>query len=220
MKILLAEDTADLNRVICAMLEHEGYEVDTVFDGEAATAKINENGYDCIILDIMMPKKDGIAVLTDARAMKVTTPVLMLTAKAEVDDRVAGLDAGADDYLAKPFAMKELMARVRAMTRGKHEYAVTAHSYRDFTLDAETLSLSCENSIRLSLKEFELMQLFTEHAGVALSEDFILTHVWHDDDEAGSDTVWLYCSYLKRKLMTIQSEAVIEGDRGGEYVLN
>ena len=176
MKILLAEDTADLNRVICAMLEHEGYTVDSVFDGEAASEKLDESGYDGIILDIMMPKKDGIAVLTDARAMNITTPVLMLTAKAEVDDRVAGLDAGADDYLAKPFAMKELMARVRAMTRRHVTYNSSLLSYGDFSLDSGDLSLISENSVRLSLKEFELMQLFTEHAGVALSEDFILTH--------------------------------------------
>ena len=219
MKILLAEDTADLNRVICAMLEHEGYTVDSVFDGEAASEKLDESGYDGIILDIMMPKKDGIAVLTDARAMNITTPVLMLTAKAEVDDRVAGLDAGADDYLAKPFAMKELMARVRAMTRRHVTDNSSLLSYGDFSLDAGDLSLISENSVRLSLKEFELMQLFTEHAGVALSEDFILTHIWSDDENAGADTVWLYCNYLRRKLMTVQSSAEILGHRGGEYRL-
>ena len=117
MKLLVAEDTVDLNRVVTAMLEHSGYSVDTVFDGEAALESIENNGYDAVLLDIMMPKKDGITVLKEMRAKNINIPVLLLTAKSEVDDRVEGLDAGADDYLPKPFAMKELLARVNAMTR-------------------------------------------------------------------------------------------------------
>lgn len=156
MKILLAEDTKDLNKVLCAVLEHEGYDVDAAFDGEEALEFVNNDSYDCLIFDIMMPKKDGIEALKEVREKKIVTPVLMLTAKAEVDDRVAGLDAGADDYLTKPFAMKELLARVRALTRRKNEYEEGDVTYNDVTLKAQTFELSAKNSVRLSVKEFEL----------------------------------------------------------------
>ncbi|MCR5596295.1 MAG: response regulator transcription factor [Lachnospiraceae bacterium] len=217
MKILLAEDTADLNRVITAMLEHEGYNVDSVLDGVEATEKLTQNGYDGIILDIMMPRKDGIEVLNDARKMNITTPVLLLTAKSEVDDRVAGLDAGADDYLTKPFAMKELMARVRAMTRRRTEYSKQAMSFGDISLDASTFSMVSENTVRLSTKEFEFIQMLVEHAGVELDENFLLTHVWSDDPDADSDTVWLYCNFLRRKLQAVSSKVYIEGQKGISY---
>ena len=130
MKLLIAEDTTDLNRVVTAMLQRFGYDVDSVFDGAAALDKIDQNGYDAVILDIMMPKMDGISVLRNMRDKGITTPVLLLTAKSEVDDRVAGLDAGADDYLPKPFAMKELLARVNAMTRRNSVYSKPSSSSR------------------------------------------------------------------------------------------
>ena len=158
MKILLAEDTRDMNHVLTAALTHEGYDVDSAFDGEEALDFVRTNGYDAMVLDIMMPKKDGLQVLKELREENIVTPVLLLTAKAEVDDRVNGLDAGADDYLTKPFAMKELLARVRAMTRRKTEYAAKKLQYGDFSLDDEKFELSCENSVRLSVKEFELLQ--------------------------------------------------------------
>ena len=138
MKILLAEDTKDLNRVLSAVLEHEGYSVDSAFDGVEALEYISRDSYDCLIFDIMMPRKDGIEALKEVREKKILTPVLMLTAKAEVDDRVAGLDAGADDYLTKPFAMKELLARVRALTRRKNEYEKNDLSFKDVSLKASS----------------------------------------------------------------------------------
>ena len=147
MKLLLAEDTLDLNRVITAGLKHSGFEVDQAYDGEQALNYIYSSGYDAIILDIMMPKKDGLEVLRELRNSNIVTPVLMLTAKSEIDDRVEGLDAGADDYLSKPFAMKELFARVRAMTRRKKEYSDAVLNFGDFTLDSETFELRSENSI-------------------------------------------------------------------------
>lgn len=212
MKILLAEDTKDLNKVLCAVLEHEGYDVDAAFDGEEALEFVNNDSYDCLIFDIMMPKKDGIEALKEVREKKIVTPVLMLTAKAEVDDRVAGLDAGADDYLTKPFAMKELLARVRALTRRKNEYEDGDISFGDVTLKAQTFELSAKNSVRLSVKEFELMQLLMRNTGRSLTAEFILSNVWSREPDADPDTVWLYVSYLKRKLKAVAANVEITGD--------
>ena len=219
MKILLAEDTKDLNKVLCAVLQHEGYSVDAAFDGEEALEFISRDSYDCLIFDIMMPKKDGIEALKEVREKKILTPVLMLTAKAEIDDRVAGLDAGADDYLTKPFAMKELLARVRALTRRKTEYSANDLSFNDVTLRAQTFELSSENSVRLSVKEFELMQLLILNKNHAVSADYIMSNVWSSEPDVQPDTVWLYVSYLKRKLRAIASSTEISGDVSNGFVL-
>ncbi len=219
MKLLLAEDTPDLNRVLTAALTHEGYDVDSAFDGEEALQYAKDNGYDAMILDIMMPKKNGLEVLQELRGSNIVTPVLLLTAKAEVDDRVAGLDAGADDYLTKPFAMKELLARVRAMTRRKSDYAAQKMQYGDFALNDENFELSCENSVRLSVKEFELLQMLVVNQGHEISTRYLLEHVWEGAEDAGSDTVWLYISYLRGKLASIASSVQILGERGGSFRL-
>lgn len=219
MKILLAEDTRDLNRVITVALQHEGYEVDPVYDGEEASAHAFQNGYDLIVLDIMMPKKSGIEVLREIRSANNVTPVLLLTAKAEVDDRVSGLDAGADDYLTKPFAMKELLARVRAMTRRKAEYGAGELKFGDLTLDADKFELTSENSIRLSVKEYELLQTLILHPDRDLDTGYLLERVWNNAPDATSDTVWLYISYLRGKLTSIASCVKILGERGGSYRL-
>ena len=219
MKILLAEDTKDMNRVITAMLEHEGYDVDSAYDGEEAWDLIAGNGYDGVILDIMMPKKSGLEVLGEMRKNNIITPVLMLTAKAEVDDRVAGLDAGADDYLTKPFAMKELLARVRAMVRRRNSYGTDELRFGDVKLDAAKFELASENSVRLSVKEFELLQSLIINAGRELENDYLLTHIWQDTPEANEDTVWLYVMYLRRKLQAVASKLVINGEKGGSFML-
>ncbi|MEE8837140.1 MAG: response regulator transcription factor [Eubacteriales bacterium] len=225
MKILLAEDTRDLNRAETAVLTMQGYDVDSAFDGEEALAYIDKNGYDAIILDIMMPKKDGMQVLQELRERNVMTPVLMLTAKAEVDDRVEGLDAGADDYLTKPFAMKELIARVKAMTRRRTSYSAKELSYGDVVLKAESQELTSENTVRLSVRELELMQTLMMNSDRALSTAYLLEHVWGDgdglpdDEESRKDTVWLYINYLKGKLAYINSGLDIDGERGGEFRL-
>ena len=218
MKLLLAEDTADMNRVVTALLEHAGYSVDSVFDGEAAIEMITQNGYDAVLLDIMMPKKDGITVLKEMRERNITVPVLLLTAKAEVDDRVEGLDAGADDYLPKPFAMKELLARVNAMTR-RARYSVQTAAYSNFTLDAQTLELSAENTVRLSIKEYELLQLFVINREKELDTAYILEHVWENEDTADADTVFLYVNYLRRKMTGVGANANISGERGKGFRL-
>ncbi|CCX66117.1 response regulator with CheY-like receiver domain and winged-helix DNA-binding domain [Firmicutes bacterium CAG:791] len=219
MKILLAEDTRDMNHVLTAALTHEGYDVDSAFDGEEALDFVRTNGYDAMVLDIMMPKKDGLQVLKELREENIVTPVLLLTAKAEVDDRVNGLDAGADDYLTKPFAMKELLARVRAMTRRKTEYAAKKLQYGDFSLDDEKFELSCENSVRLSVKEFELLQALILNQNHGVSTQYLLEHVWDGAEEAGPDTVWLYISYLRGKLRSVASNVEIEGERGSSFRL-
>ena len=219
MKILLAEDTRDMNHVLTAALTHEGYDVDSAFDGEEALDFVRTNGYDAMVLDIMMPKKDGLQVLKELREENIVTPVLLLTAKAEVDDRVNGLDAGADDYLTKPFAMKELLARVRAMTRRKTEYAAKKLQYGDFSLDDEKFELSCENSVRLSVKEFELLQTLILNQNHEVSTQYLLEHVWEGAEEAGPDTVWLYISYLRGKLRSVASNVEIEGERGSSFRL-
>ena len=219
MKILLAEDTRDMNHVLTAALTHEGYDVDSAFDGEEALDFVRTNGYDAMVLDIMMPKKDGLQVLKELREENIVTPVLLLTAKAEVDDRVNGLDAGADDYLTKPFAMKELLARVRAMTRRKTEYAAKKLQYGDFSLDDEKFELSCENSVRLSVKEFELLQALMLNQNHEVSTQYLLEHVWDGAEEAGPDTVWLYISYLRGKLRSVASNVEIEGERGSSFRL-
>lgn len=219
MKILLAEDTRDMNHVLTAALTHEGYDVDSAFDGEEALDFARTNGYDAMVLDIMMPKKDGLQVLKELREENIVTPVLLLTAKAEVDDRVNGLDAGADDYLTKPFAMKELLARVRAMTRRKTEYAAKKLQYGDFSLDDEKFELSCENSVRLSVKEFELLQALILNQNHRVSTQYLLEHVWAGAEEAGPDTVWLYISYLRGKLRSVASNVEIEGERGSSFRL-
>lgn len=219
MKILLAEDTRDLNRVLTVALEHAGFDVDSAFDGEEALTYLEKNGYDLLILDIMMPKKNGIEVLKAVRSYDNMTPVLLLTAKAEVDDRVAGLDAGADDYLPKPFAMKELMARVRALTRRKTVYLEKTLRYGDFSLDMEQFELTCENSVHLSVKEFELLQVLVRNAGHRVGTDFLMAHIWNGADNATPEMVWLYISYLRGKLDAVASHITISGEKNGSYML-
>jgi len=219
LKILLAEDTRDLNRVLTVALEHAGFDVDSAFDGEEALAYLEKNGYDLLILDIMMPKKNGIEVLREVRSYDNMTPVILLTAKAEVDDRVAGLDAGADDYLPKPFAMKELMARVRALTRRKTVYLEKTLRYGDFSLDMEQFELTCENSVHLSVKEFELLQVLVRNAGHRVDTDFLMAHIWNGADNATPEMVWLYISYLRGKLDAVASHITISGEKNGSYML-
>jgi DNA-binding response OmpR family regulator len=220
MKILLAEDTKDLNHAVTVLLQHEGFDVDTAFDGQQALDLIAEGGYDAVILDIMMPKVDGITVLTNMRQKHNMTPVMLLTAKTDIDDRVAGLDAGADDYLPKPFAMKEFLARVRALVRrGGGDDSADTIMYAGLVLNGEALSLSSENTVRLSLKEYELMREFMKNPGRELATDYLLWKIWNNEKEADEDTVWLYVSYLKNKLRSIVSDVTITGDKGGTFTL-
>ena len=219
MKLLLAEDTRDLNRSVTVLFQMQGYDVDSAFDGEQALEFLKNDSYDCVVLDIMMPKMDGYGVLSEMRRRHISTPVLLLTAKAEIDDRVTGLDAGADDYLPKPFASKELLARIRALTRRHQMDAFEELCVGNTVLDAEKYTLSAVNSVRLSNKEFDLMARLMSNTDIALSTPYLLEHVWKHDEHAQEDTVWLYISYLKRKLQAIRSSYTITGSKGGSFQL-
>ena len=219
MKILLAEDTRDLNRSVTVLLQMQGYEVDSAFDGEQALEYLKNDSYDCVVLDIMMPKVDGYGVLSQMRRRHISTPVLLLTAKAEIDDRVTGLDAGADDYLPKPFAAKELLARIRALTRRRQRDDFAQLRVGNIVLDADKYTLSSQNSVRLSNKEFDLMALLMSNTDVALSTAYLLQHVWKYDENAQEDTVRLYIAYLRRKLQAIHSSYTIDGDSDSGFRL-
>ncbi len=219
MRILLAEDEKALSRAVATVLQVKGgYEVDAVYDGEAALEAARQNVYDVCVFDIMMPKMDGITALETLRREGNTTPVLMLTAKAELDDRVKGLDAGADDYLPKPFQMAELLARLRSLTRRAGHYSPKQLQIGNVTLDLEQQELKAENSIRLAKKEARLMEYVMANPEKAFSEEELLTHVWKDEDVDGQ-VVWVYISYLRSKLDAISAEYTIEGEPGGPYHL-
>ena len=216
MKILVAEDTRDLNRALEVILEQSGYEVTCVFDGREALDRALSQSFDGIILDIMMPRMDGLEALREMRGRGIVAPVLLLTAKAEVDDRVVGLDAGADDYLPKPFAMKELLARVRALCKRRSGYSDVDLSFGDIRLRADTFELACENTVRLSVKELELMQLLIRNADHPLASEFVLGRIWEDDRSATGETPALYVSYLRAKPKAVASTlAVMVNDEGG-----
>ena len=217
-KILYAEDTVDLSRAVSVVLEHEGLEVTTCYDGIQASEALASQVFDLVILDIMMPGKSGIDVLREMRATGDVTPVILLTAKAEVDDRVDGLMAGADDYLPKPFAMKELVARVHSLARRNTDYGTGNLTFGDVELNAETYELKAHTSVRLSHVEFELLRTFILNRNRALSADFLLGRVWTDDDEADQATVSLYVRYLRSKLEAIDAHVTIAEIDGG-YIL-
>lgn len=219
MKILLAEDEPQLNHVITAALENFHHEVDNVFDGQAAVEHAEQNAYDAIILDIMMPVMDGMTALEKIRQNGNKTYVMMLTAKSEIDDKVTGLEAGADDYLTKPFSLKELIARLNSVQRRADDYGNDHLSFADLQLDTDEQELSSRNSIRLSSKETDMLQYFLLNPNKQLSTDELLKHVWSDQPEAKPDLVWVYVSYLRQKLASIQSRTQILGDKGGSYEL-
>ncbi len=218
MKILIAEDEKDMSKAICAILNHQDYETDVAFDGLQAMELARSNTYDCMIFDIMMPKMDGLEALKRIRAGGDMTPVIMLTAKAQVDDRVEGLDAGADDYLTKPFAMKELIARIKSLTRRNTSYNPSRITLGSVSLDTETQEMHAGNSISLAKKEARLMELFMRNPGKRLTTSEIFARVWNEGEES-DEVVWLYISYLRKKLVAINADLTIEGEKGGSFCL-
>lgn len=219
MKILLAEDEPQLNHVIHIALSSVHYDVTSVFNGEEAVEAAGKNAYDVMIFDIMMPVMDGITALKKIRESGDKTYVIMLTAKSEIDDKVTGLESGADDYLTKPFSLKELIARLRSLERRNEDYSVTELEYKDLTLNTSEQELVAHNSIRLANKEVELMQYLLLNSEKELSTEEILNHVWKNDPDANSEVVWLYIGYLKQKLASIQSNVQILGEKGGNFKL-
>ncbi|OYR99160.1 DNA-binding response regulator [Lactobacillus taiwanensis] len=219
MKILLAEDEEQLSRVLVAAMQSVNYDVDAVFNGRDAVELARKNSYDVIILDIMMPIMDGITALKQIRKSGDKTYVLMLTAKAEIDDRVTGLDSGADDYLTKPFSLKELLARLRSKERRDDKYTPNEVEVGDLALNVAEQELVSHNSIRLGSKETQLLNYLMLNEGKEFSTSDLLAHVWKDDEDANEDIVWIYISYLRQKLQSIQSTAQIVGEKGGSFSL-
>lgn len=219
MKLLFAEDERSLSRAITHILEKNCYSVDAVYDGQAALEYLENGDYDGIILDIMMPKVDGITVLRELRSKGNPVPVLMLTAKSEIDDRVLGLDTGANDYLTKPFDTKELLARIRAMTRGNRAVDATLN-YGNITLNRTNFELSSPTgSFRLANKEYQMMELLMANAGQLISSDQFLEKIWGLDSNVESSVVWVYISYLRKKLSALNANVSIRAVRNAGYVL-
>lgn len=223
MKILVAEDEIQMNRVLTTALTHEGYDVDSVYDGQAAIDMANENTYDVMVMDIMMPVKSGIKAVQEIRQTGNQSHIIMLTAMAEVDDRVTGLDAGADDYLTKPFSLKELLARLRSMSRRVDtNFTSNILTVGTVTLNVGEQELVSQNTIRLAGKESKMLEFFMLNAGKKLSTDQIFNHVWtndKDDPEIDNGYVFIYVSYLRQKLKSIGANVVIEGEEMGDYEL-
>ena len=220
MRLLIAEDELDLAEALTAFFEKNQFTVDAVHDGFSAYDYAVNGGYDGIILDVMMPKLDGIQVLERLRQEGVQTPVMMLTAKGEKDDRITGFDAGADDYLPKPFAPDELLCRVRAMLRRGESYRPACLSYGDLSLDPGTGELQGPaGRLRLSAREFQVMELFLRNPKTLLSAERIMERVWGWDSEAEISVVWVHISNLRKKLKAIGSALSIYANRGLGYVL-
>lgn len=220
MRVLIAEDEQQLSHVLVTALKSVHYDVTAVANGEEAVKAAQKNAYDVIILDIMMPVKDGLTALKEIRAGGDRTYVMMLTAMAEVDDRVTGLDAGADDYLTKPFSLKELLARLRSLERRNDDYDDDILNFADLTLDNNEQRLAAHNSISLSKKETRLLQYLILNAEKALSTSDLINHTWDDDDEVADATdLWINISYLRQKLQAVNSRVTIVGEQGGPFTL-
>jgi len=220
MRLLLAEDEKELSRALTTILERSNYSVDAVYDGEEALEYLNSNNYDGLILDIMMPRVDGLTVLKKLREKRNLIPVLLLTAKSEVDDKVEGLDAGANDYLTKPFAAKELLARIRAMTR-EHTSAVNASLHTgNLTLDLASYTLSSPTvNFRLTNKEFQMLEMLMANPGQLIPSERFLERIWGYDSEAESNVVWVYISYLRKKLTALHANVQLKAARNAGYFL-
>ena len=219
MKILLAEDEAQLNRVLTVAMQKSGYDVDSVFNGQEAVDAVKKHPYDVIIMDIMMPVKNGLDAVKEIRATGDKTYIMMLTAKSEIDDKVTGLDVGADDYLTKPFSLKELLARLRSKERRSEDYNSTQElNYDNLKLDLNSQELCSNNSISLSKQETGLMRYFLLNPGKAISTEELFNHVWKNEDES-EDVVWVYISFLRRKLELVRSHMRIRTVRLVGYCL-
>ncbi|MCD7736022.1 MAG: response regulator transcription factor [Lachnospiraceae bacterium] len=220
MRLLLAEDERDLNRIITKKLTSEGYSVDSCQDGEEAMDYLSCTEYDAVILDVMMPKADGFTVLRSLRNAGKATPVLFLTARDSIQDRVKGLDNGANDYLVKPFAFDELLARIRAIIRTAHGNARNELIVGDLVMDCGASRVTRGGvEITLSAKEYALLEYLMHNAGLVLSREKIENHIWNYDYEGGTNVVDVYISYLRRKIDGGQRQKLIHTVRGHGYVL-
>lgn len=220
MRLLLAEDEKELSNALCMILRHDNYSVDAVYDGNEALNYITSGEYDAVILDIMMPGMNGINVLKEARRRGCATPVIILTAKAEIEDKVLGLDSGADDYLTKPFSSSELLARLRALSRRKSELTSNELKSGNITLNQATGVLSSsKGEFKLANKEFQMMQMLMVEPGRVIPTDRFMEGIWGWDSDAQINVVWVYISYLRKKLTALESTAKIIASRSLGYSL-
>ncbi len=220
MRILLAEDEKDLCEALKVILKHSNYSVDTVHNGEDAEAYLMTGLYDAAILDIMMPEKDGFTVLKNIREKRIDTPVLILTAKSGINDRVKGLDMGADDYLTKPFATKELLARLRAIIRRKTDNADNTLRFGNTVLDPLTFEIRAnDKKEQLSNREFQMLQMLMVNPGNIISVERFMEKIWGYDSDAQINVVWVYISYLRKKLTAIGADFRISVVRNIGYRL-
>lgn len=219
MRLLLAEDEHSLSRALVKILEKNNYTAEAVYNGEDALAYLETGEYDAAILDIMMPKMDGITVLQKLRAQGNFIPVLILTAKSEIDEKVLGLDSGANDYLTKPFDTRELLARIRAMTRNQNTVA-SKLTFGNIILDLATFELSSPyGSFRLANKEFQMMEIFMSNPQNLFSTERLMEKIWGYDSEAEINVVWVYISYLRKKLSALHANIQIKAARNAGYSL-
>ena len=220
MRILIAEDEVEIARALKVLLEKNKCAVDIVHNGKDAWDYITQGKYDVIVLDIMMPEMDGLEVLKRTRENHIATPVMLLTAKSEIEDRVAGLNAGADDYLPKPFATSEFIARVKALGRRSTSYTESLLCLGNTTLDCNRFELSTNGvSLRLNNKEFQLMELFMKHPKFVFSTEHIMEKIWEQDGTAGMDVVWTDIRFLRKKLKQLGASVEIKTVRGAGYSL-
>ncbi len=220
MRILLAEDEKSMSKALTVILTKNNYSVDAVFDGEEALSYIKTGDYDLAILDVMMPKMDGFEVVKQIRAAGITIPVMMLTAKSQVDDKVEGLDLGANDYLTKPFESKELLARIRVLTRTVTAAADNTLKFGNITLDRASFDLKGpDGSIKLPAKEFQLLEYLMANPGVLMSSEKLFDKVWGLDFDGDISIVWTNLSYLRRKLAQVGADVKIKATRNAGYTL-
>ncbi len=220
MRILLAEDERDMNKIITKKLTSEGYAVDSCFDGEEAIDYIAAVDYDAVILDIMMPKRDGYEVIRAMRSKCIETPVIFLTARDAISDRVKGLDLGANDYLVKPFSFDELMARIRVMTRMKSGNSTNVLTLSNLSIDISAhIVKRGDTIINLSAKEYAILKYMMYNVGIVLSREKIENHIWNYDYEGGTNVVDVYITYLRKKIDSGYDSKLIHTVRGSGYVL-
>ncbi len=219
MRILLAEDEKALSKAIVKIFEKNNYSADAVYDGKEALSYLELGNYDAAVLDIMMPEMDGITVLKKLRAAGNQIPVLMLSAKSEIEDRVLGLDSGANDYLPKPFDTRELLARIRSITRGKEE-ADTKMTFGNVSLDRASFELSSPSgSFRLANKEYQMIEYLMANPHRIISPEMFMEKIWGYDAEAELNVVWVYISFLRKKLTALQADIQIRSSRNAGYSL-
>lgn len=220
MRLLVVEDEKSLSKALSALLVKSGYSVDTVYDGVEAIEYLKGGNYDGMILDVMMPRMDGFEVLKRVREDGSAIPILMLTAKGEVDDKVAGLDGGANDYLTKPFAMKELLARIRVMTRGKTVGQDSVLRVGNIRLNRATNELSSPTgSFHLTNKEFQVMEYLMSHPTHLIPTERFMEKIWGYDSKAEINVVWVYISYLRKKMVALNADVQIKAARNAGYYL-